>query len=87
MVMLIVFGLGALKNLRLNDIDLPSKIIGSFKGPKYGVEGVRKTLKISDRPLIGTIVKPKLGLRTEDHVEIAYEAWVGGCDLVKDDEN
>jgi len=82
-----VFGLRALKNLRLNDIRLPKKLVRSFKGPKYGVNGIRKLLKIQDRPLVGTIIKPKLGLNTKDHAEVAYEAWVGGCDIVKDDEN
>ena len=82
-----VFGLRALKNLRLNDIHLPPKLLRSFKGPKYGVSGIRKLLKIEGRPLIGTIIKPKLGLKTQDHAEVAYEAWIGGCDFVKDDEN
>ncbi|MFP3985052.1 MAG: type III ribulose-bisphosphate carboxylase [Candidatus Bathyarchaeia archaeon] len=82
-----VFGLDALKNLRLNDVQLPSRIVKSFKGPKYGIAGIRKLLKVSDRPLVGTIIKPKLGLKTKDHAEVAYEAWVGGCDVVKDDEN
>jgi len=36
---------------------------------------------------VGTIIKPKLGLKTADHATVAYEAWVGGCDIVKDDEN
>ncbi len=82
-----VFGLGALKNLRLNDVHFPSKIIKSFKGPKYGIDGIRELLKVKDRPLVGTIIKPKLGLKTKDHAEVAYKAWVGGCDIVKDDEN
>jgi ribulose-bisphosphate carboxylase large chain len=82
-----VFGLRALRNLRLNDVDLPARIINSFSGPKFGVDGIRKLLKVHDRPLVGTIIKPKLGLKTADHAGIAYEAWVGGCDIVKDDEN
>jgi ribulose-bisphosphate carboxylase large chain len=36
---------------------------------------------------VGTIIKPKLGLKTADHVKVAYDAWAGGCDVVKDDEN
>ena len=82
-----VFGLRALKNLRLNDINFPRELVESFEGPKYGVEGIRKLLKVYDRPLVGTIIKPKLGLKTLDHAKVAYEAWVGGCDIVKDDEN
>jgi ribulose-bisphosphate carboxylase large chain len=82
-----VFGLRTIKNLRLNDVYFPSKLIKSFKGPKFGVDGVRNILKVYDRPLVGTIIKPKLGLKTIDHAEVAYEAWVGGVDIVKDDEN
>lgn len=82
-----VFGLRALKNLRLNDIVFPRDLIRSFKGPKYGIKGIRKLLKVNDRPLVGTIIKPKLGLKTVDHAKVAYDAWVGGCDIVKDDEN
>jgi ribulose-bisphosphate carboxylase large chain len=82
-----VFGLDAIKRLRLNDIHLPRRLVESFPGPKYGAEGVRRLLGVMDRPLVGTIIKPKLGLRTMDHAEVAYKAWLGGCDVVKDDEN
>lgn len=82
-----VFGLDALNRLRLNDIKFPEGLVKSFNGPRYGIKGVRKLLGVDERPLVGTIVKPKLGLRTEDHAEVAYEAWSGGCDIVKDDEN
>jgi ribulose-bisphosphate carboxylase large chain len=82
-----VFGLRALKNLRLNDIQLPKELVKSFKGPKYGINGVRELLRVKNRPFVGTIIKPKLGLKTEDHAKVAYEAWIGGCDIVKDDEN
>ncbi len=82
-----VFGLRALKNLRLNDINLPMELVQSFRGPKYGISGVRELLGVKDRPLVGTIIKPKLGLKTEDHAKVAFDAWVGGCDVVKDDEN
>jgi ribulose-bisphosphate carboxylase large chain len=82
-----VFGLGDLKYLRLLDLKLAPQLIKSFPGPAFGIPGIRKALKIPKRPLIGTIIKPKLGLRTKDHAAVAYSAWVGGCDVVKDDEN
>ena len=82
-----IFGLKDIKNLRLEDINFPSEMLKKFKGPVYGIPGVRKLLKVKDRPLVGTIVKPKLGLNTKDHAKVAYDAWVGGCDIVKDDEN
>ena len=82
-----IFGMKVIKNLRLEDIKIPKNILVGFKGPKYGIKGIRKFMKIKKRPLLGTIVKPKLGLRTADHAQVSYDAWVGGCDIVKDDEN
>ncbi len=82
-----VFGLKALKNLRLLDIQMPKLLLDSFKGPAFGIAGIRKLLKVPKRPLVGTIIKPKLGLNTKDHAKVAYDAWLGGCDVVKDDEN
>ena len=82
-----VFGLEDIKYLRLNDITFPRTLVKSFKGPRYGIKGVRDVTRIKDRPLVGTIIKPKLGLNTADHAQVAYDAWSGGCDVVKDDEN
>ncbi|MFH1631083.1 MAG: type III ribulose-bisphosphate carboxylase [Candidatus Aenigmatarchaeota archaeon] len=82
-----IFGMKELNNLRLNDIIVPEKYAKSFKGPAFGVEGIRRVTKITRRPLLGTIVKPKLGLTAFEHSRIAYQAWKGGCDIVKDDEN
>lgn len=82
-----VFGMKEIKNLRLNNIVFPEKLLKSFGGPKYGIDGIRKILGVRERPLCGTIVKPKLGLNTEDHAKVAYDAWAGGIDIVKDDEN
>jgi len=82
-----IFGMKIIKNLRLEDIKIPKEILNTFSGPKYGISGIRKMMKIYNRPLVGTIVKPKLGLNTLDHAKVAYDAWVGGCDLCKDDEN
>ena len=82
-----VFGLEDIKYLRLNDITFPRALVKSFNGPRYGINGVREVTRIKDRPLVGTIIKPKLGLNTGDHAQVAYDAWSGGCDVVKDDEN
>jgi len=82
-----VFGLRLLRNLRLTDVKFSRQLVKSFKGPQYGVEGIRTLIGVHSRPLVGTIIKPKLGLKTIDHAKVAYEAWLGGCDIVKDDEN
>lgn len=82
-----IFGMRALENLRLEAIRWPYQIVRSFKGPLFGIPGIRKLLKVPRRPLCGTIVKPKLGLGSVEHARVAYEAWKGGLDIVKDDEN
>jgi len=82
-----IFGMKAVKAIRLEDVSFPKSILKHFPGPRYGIKGIRKMMKVKNRPLVGTIIKPKLGLITKDHAESAYESWMGGCDLVKDDEN
>lgn len=72
--------------MRLTDIDFPKELAGC--GPKFGIEGVRKLVgtETSRRPHVGTIIKPKVGLNPKDTAEVAYQAAVGGLDLIKDDE-
>jgi ribulose-bisphosphate carboxylase large chain len=82
-----IFGMSDVKHLRLLDIDFPDSFIKHYQGPHYGIHGVRELLKVKHRPFVGTIVKPKLGLDEANHARVAYEAWKGGCDFVKDDEN
>lgn len=82
-----VFGMKAVDALRLEDIQFTKKIIKSFKGPQFGREGVRKIFNVTKRPLMLSVAKPKVGLTTEQHVEIGREIWEGGLDLLKDDEN
>ncbi|KKM83560.1 hypothetical protein LCGC14_1308130 [marine sediment metagenome] len=82
-----IFGMKALKYLRLLDVSFPQDIIKSYKGPKFGIEGIRKITKIKERPLLGTIVKPKVGLNEIEHAKVCGNAWSGGLDIVKDDEN
>lgn len=74
-------------NLRLQDISFPISMLKEFRDPKFGLLGIRKFVNVQERPLIGSIVKPKVGLNSEKHAEVAYNSFAGGCDLVKDDEN
>lgn len=82
-----IFGMKALKNLRLIDISFPKEYITSFKGPNQGIKGLRKYFKVYDRPITGAVPKPKIGFSAKEHSEIAFETWMGGFDLCKDDEN
>ncbi len=83
-----ILGMKIIPKARLVDVEMPQKYIKTFKGPEFGIEGVRKYMKTDKtrRPHIGTIVKPKVGLNPEDTATLSYESWYGGCDFVKDDE-
>lgn len=82
-----VFGMKAVNALRLLDIRVTQSFLRQLPGPAFGVNGVREILNVKYRPLIGTIVKPKLGLSPKEQAEVVYNSLVGGLDLVKDDEN
>jgi ribulose-bisphosphate carboxylase large chain len=82
-----IFGMKAVKHVRLEDIQWPTRLLHSFQGPRLGIPGLRKLFKVYDRPLTATVVKPKLGLTAGEHAKAGYEAWTGGIDLLKDDEN
>ncbi len=82
-----IFGMKGVKNLRLIDATLPQNYIKYFKGPQYGMQGIRKMMRVKSRPLTGAVVKPKIGFTAREHAAIGYETWMGGFDFVKDDEN
>ncbi len=82
-----LFGLEELVNVRLNDVHFPQKIVAYFKGPKIGLRGLKELLEVPpERPLIGTIVKPKIGLGPKEFANYVYEGGMGGLTNSKDDE-
>jgi len=82
-----IFGMKAVKNLRLLDYEPPEEYLKAYKGPQFGIEGIRRIMKIEKRPITATVPKPKIGWTTQEYAEEAYKIWVGGVDLLKDDEN
>ena len=84
-----IYGLNELQALRFLDIWLPMRLQKLYPGPKFGLPGIRKRVGTdkNGRPHMGTIVKPKVGLAPKEWAKVAYEAYAGGIDFVKDDEN
>jgi ribulose-bisphosphate carboxylase large chain len=80
-------GMKAVESIRLNDCEWPATLVEEFPGPQYGSGVKHRLLDAGDRPALATVPKPKVGLPTEEHARVGYEAWVGGVDLLKDDEN
>lgn len=81
-----LFGLEALKKVRLEDVRFPKSILEQFPGPKHGAAGLRSVLKRKEKPLVGTIIKPKIGLSPKEMADYVYESGLGGLTNSKDDE-
>ena len=65
---------------------LPQEFRGAHPGPQFGVAGSRRLTGVEGRPIIGTIVKPALGLRPHETAEMVGELVDAGVDFIKDDE-
>jgi 2,3-diketo-5-methylthiopentyl-1-phosphate enolase len=72
--------------IKLVDIRFPKKYVAGFKGPKFGIDGIRKLLGVKKRPLLNNMIKPCTGYRLEMGAELFKQAALGGCDIIKDDE-
>lgn len=78
--------LKAFSGMRLLDVSLPPAFLDAYRGPQFGVSGTRALTEVHGRPLIGTILKPSIGLSPEAtaaQVKVLAEA---GIDFIKDDE-
>ena len=82
-----IFSMKLINNLRLMDVEFPPKYIKSFQGPAFGISGIRKILKNKNKLILGSIIKPKVGLNPDQQASLSYEVWMNGIDLIKDDEN
>lgn len=72
--------------LRLLDLELPRAFASKYPGPLFGIAGTRKLVGVEERPLIGTIVKPSIGLKTEEYRPLVRALADAGIDFIKDDE-
>ncbi|KJU84282.1 ribulose-bisphosphate carboxylase, partial [Candidatus Magnetobacterium bavaricum] len=71
-------------NVRVVGIDLPEDFLKVFKGPGYGIPGIRQMLGVYGRPLLCAVLKP-MGLSSADLANLAAEFAFGGADIIKDD--
>jgi ribulose-bisphosphate carboxylase large chain len=81
-----VLGMKEVSALKLLDVWFPPSQLEQFDGPSYTIDDMRKYLNVYGRPILGTIVKPKMGLTSAEYAEVCYDFWVGGGDFVKNDE-
>ena len=81
-----LFELVELYACRLQSIELPDEFVAAHPGPAFGVAGTRKLMGVPDGVLIGTIVKPNVGLVEDEFRGVVRELARASIDLVKDDE-
>ena len=72
--------------LKLMDIELPASFGKQYRGPAFGIDGCRKVANVFERPLIGTIIKPSVGLSPQQTAAIVKTLAEAGIDFIKDDE-
>ncbi|MFH1608271.1 MAG: ribulose-bisphosphate carboxylase [archaeon] len=81
-----VLGMKQINALKLLDVWFPPAMLEQYDGPSYTLDDMKKYLGIKGRPVLGTIIKPKMGLTSAEYAEVCYDFWVGGGDFVKNDE-
>lgn len=81
-----IFELQELSGIRLLDVEPPDPVIEAYPGPQFGVEGTRDLAGVRDRPLLGTIIKPNVGLSPGETGDLVETLVTAGVDFIKDDE-
>ena len=81
-----VFSIKGLSGVRILDISLPASFRDAYPGPRFGIEGSFRLAGVEGRPMIGTIVKPALGLRPDETAAMVRDLVEADVDFIKDDE-
>jgi ribulose-bisphosphate carboxylase large chain len=81
-----LFELKQFSGVRLLDFSLPSAFASAYPGPQFGIRGTRQLAGVYDRPLVGTIIKPSVGLSPAETAALTRKLCEGGIDFIKDDE-
>ncbi|MGL4288740.1 MAG: ribulose-bisphosphate carboxylase large subunit family protein [Phreatobacter sp.] len=81
-----LFELGELTGIRLVDFDLPDDYARSFPGPRFGIAGTRAKAGVAAGPVVGTIIKPSIGMTPAETAELVDKVCAASIDFIKDDE-
>jgi ribulose-bisphosphate carboxylase large chain len=72
--------------VKIVELKLPDLLLEKFKGPRFGITGLRKLFDAQTRPLISTALKP-MGSDAKTLAEMARTLALAGFDLIKDDHS
>lgn len=81
-----IFWMSSVSAMKLLDVWFPPAFLENYDGPSYTLDDMRKYLNVYDRPILWTIIKPKIWLTASEYAEVCYDYWIWGGDFVKNDE-
>ena len=81
-----VYSIKGMTGIRIVDMKLPPEFAAAHPGPQFGIAGSRRLTGVEGRPIIGTIVKPALGLHPHETADLVGDLVASGVDFIKDDE-
>lgn len=81
-----LFDLGEVTGLRLEALKLPGSYRKDYALPRQGITGTRRLTGVAQGALIGSIIKPNVGLRAEEIASLVERLCAAGLDFIKDDE-
>ncbi len=81
-----LYELKPVRSLRLMDMTLPPAFAQAYPGPAFGIAGTRALSGVQQGPLVGTIIKPSVGLSAQATADIVTQLCEAGVDFIKDDE-
>jgi ribulose-bisphosphate carboxylase large chain len=81
-----LYDLGETTGVRLERLNIPAAWRARFERPRHGVAGTRALTGVAQGPLVGTIIKPNVGLSAEATGALVGQLCAAGIDFIKDDE-
>jgi ribulose-bisphosphate carboxylase large chain len=81
-----IYDLGEMTGVKLLSLDLPAEYVRLFDAPRHGVRGTRALTGRAAGPILGTIIKPNVGMSPEQTAQTVAGLCEAGVDFIKDDE-
>ncbi len=81
-----LYDLGEVTGMRLLSMRVPRAYRERFDMPEHGVAGTRRLTGVQNGPMVGTIIKPNVGLSAEETAQLVKTLCEAGIDFIKDDE-
>jgi ribulose-bisphosphate carboxylase large chain len=81
-----LYELREFSGIKLKDIGLPASFAAHYAGPRFGIDGTRRLIGVRGRPLVGTVVRPSVGLSGAETAKLVAQLADADIDFIRDDE-